>query len=433
MNDQQQNNFPSGHLNTESGPSEHVKHGHLVFFYLLALLLALVCGAGGYIYQHNHKSSVKTTSSITSQKSATKVQAISQPILTYISNTTPSSFIVVNSENKIIAKTTISASGTPTIYAEGTQALLLGETNPPSLASPNASAKYVLINYNGVETTISPSISSILSDVIAEYNGSQLLLNGSNELIYTDCSSSTNNCSLKSLNLLTGKSVTSLTEPSTKTDSGVQSSIGLMYVKNNIVTYEYNDQNSGLDTIQTYNLSLGKLISSFPTVVPTLNAPVASSDGLMAIYTDQNNDGVRYVLNLSTGKTITFNSSIPSDNQNYLWSPNDQDVAFTAPYPGQSQSSQAETIDLINVSTGQTVTINTFGNPQFNEVSLYAWSSNEDVYYAVSQTTTADGFTGIPSQIDEINVSNNTILGNPAPSGYTFLPIQSQSVFDTSD
>jgi hypothetical protein len=418
-------------------PIEHTKlkiHAHkFIYGYIFLLIIAIIAGIGLRVWQTHHNSAIKPSSSQT-LPSKVNQNILNQPslIMTYASST---NFIVVNANNKVLTKVNINKSDNAFyVYAKNPQVLLLGETyNANEWSWPGTNQNFILVNFNGSSITLSPSVSDVITRIIGEYNGSQFLLNDSNILIYVDCSQTTQECSLDSINLTTGIIKSYITVPGGQTDGGLQtqSSINLMGIKDNVIYYYYaGESSSASQVVISYNLQSRNVLQTLPLQVPPLNPPIISSDDSEAIYTDQNNDGTRYIMNLSNGKTIVIKSNITSDNGDYLWSPNDQYVAFTAPFPGQTSATPPYSIDYIDLSTEQTMDLKNFGDPRYNGATLYIWTSDSDIYYSESQTASANDFSGTPDAYNEISIPAGNLSPNPAPDGYNFCGPPPGSAFD---
>lgn len=417
-------NIPN-HL--DFSPPTKFKHGHkLIYGCILLLIIIALAGALWYVRQTNSKTKRQPVASKTvTAKSAQASHAAPTPVLTYVSTGSPQTFIVTNVQNKVLAKTNMpSGDNTFGVMAKNSQALLLTAVHDANAWDyPGTDPHYRLVNYDGSVTTLSPSVSAIITQSFAQYSNSQFLLNGDDVLLYANCNQSSNVCSLDSLNLLSGASNSYVSATGNGTVDGTKSSILLMGVNGNTVYYDYNYE-SKINTIVAYSLQSRHILKSFPTQSDSLNAPTISNDYSKAVYTDANDDGTRYIMNLTNGDITTYKSSVSLDTYDYLWSPNDDYIAFTAPIAGGSgvpgQTPPPATIDYIDVATGQTKTITTLGNSSYNEATLYAWTSSSDLYYSNSQTTQADDFPA-PTSYNEIEVPPGTILPNPAPNGYTFL------------
>ena len=391
---------------------------------VLLIIISCVCF---YLYNHLEKKNVITVikPKITSVSSKSEtVTSTQQPayLYTYIKSTNPKTFIVTNSANKVLATVNLAQPDNQAyVYAKGSQSLLLGATEDiTSVDFPGSNANYYLVNYTGSVTSISPAVASVITSNINTFSNSQYLLDNSNDLIYVQCDQSSQQCTMYSLNLLTGASKSYVTQTGDHTVDGTKTSIYLIGFDKGIVYYGSADSNSPSTSysIVAYNLSTRKAVHAFAMPAAPPNTPVISSDLSQAIFSNQYENGTRYIVNLSSGKVSTYTSDI-SDNADYLWSPNDQYVAFTSPLKGVESSTPAESIDYMNLSAGQLSNIKSFGDPRYSEAQLLTWTSNNNLYYSLSQTTSANDFTNSPS-FSEVSIPTGGILPDPAPSGYIF-------------
>ena len=392
---------------------------------ILVVIICMIGFVGWRIWQTNQHQIIKINNQNTTSQPS--------PLLTYVSIASPQTFIATNAQNKVLAKVNIEkADNTFYTFAKNSQALLLGETyNATEYSYPGTNQIYVLVNYNGSATILSSAVATIITNMITEYSGSQLLLNGNNTLFYVDCNQTTQNCDLDNLNLLSGEITTYLTEPGTQTDGGTQAPFDLMGIKNNVLFYDYSSNGTlANQAIVSYSLLTHTILKTDSLQVMPLNPPKLSNDSSEAIYTDSNNDGTRYIINIANGKETVLNSNIPSDNEDYLWSPDNQYIAFSSPYPGTSSANQQESINYIDVTTGQAKTIKTFGDSTYNEVELYVWTSNSRLYYSVTQTNSANDFTSNPDAYNLISIPSGNVSPNPAPNGYVIFGSPPGTVYD---
>jgi hypothetical protein len=241
---------------------------HIEIFIFLAFII-IICAVGWRIWRAHHSNSTSSQSSVT--------------YLTYKTKDVPATFYV-GDNGKVIAKVNApSLDNYLYVYTRDSLALILQETHQDSLYAPATNQNYVLVNFNGTAKTLSSSISAILTSAFS--GGSSAILDGTNEVIYSTCNNTSQNCNLNSVNLTTGATTMYLTEPGIVDVIGMGDPFTLLGESNNIIYYALANNNSNAQQLNEYSILTNKVIHSF-ALGSQNSTPAISNDYTDAIYND---------------------------------------------------------------------------------------------------------------------------------------------------
>lgn len=422
----------------EPDTSVHIKHAHkLVYWYIVLLIIAGLAGLGTYLYHRHHTKPVaiqKSQSHPTSTPSSKGAPAVGQPAsptypdsysyLTYRSNGSPSTFYIYTFSGKVVAQVAVpSADKFSYIYARNNQGLVLENAQQDIALTKNTNSNYVLVGFNGSAKTLPTAIFPILSA-----SRRNAVLSGTNQIVYSDCNSTSETCTLSGVNLTSGTVTTYLTSKGISTCCSVVSPYDVLGASNGIVYYSYDTGKSNSQLI-VYNTNTRKVVRTYNLETVLGSAPNLSADFKYAVYPTEQNNYTDYVLNLTNGGVTTFSTvtlgGLDVGYQNFLWSPNDEYVEFSSPAPGaRTASTPPMTINTYNIQTGKINTLKNLGASRYNEADVITWLSNSELYYGAVSTTAANDFGPPYYKITYLvlNMQSGMISNKPISSGYTLVP-----------
>jgi hypothetical protein len=248
-------------------------------------------------------------------------------------------------------------------------------------------------------------------------------------VIYTTCSTKSNTCDLSAINLNSGAITTYQTEAALQTETGLQSPFDILGASDNKVYYTYSSTFSGPFALKTYDTNTHKVINSYALQANPVYPPELSNDYKYAVYSDQSN--ANYIINVSNGDLVKSFSSdslggiSPSYQNEFLWSADDENIEFTSPGVAPSSATPKMAINLFNMHTGETSTLQTYGDPRYISATALMWLSPTELYYNLDSTTDANDF-GPPydsgPSYSGLDISSDTTAANPVQSGYSFIP-----------